>query len=63
MHNWRIAMIQPDGRASLDVRERYLHRRSRRRLAFGDRGVVAVWIGLATLVAWLFIAGFAGLTH
>jgi hypothetical protein len=56
-------MIQPDGRASLDVRERYLHRRSRRRLAFGDRGMVAVWIGLASLVAWFFIAGFAGLTH
>jgi hypothetical protein len=56
-------MIQPDGRASLATRERYLHRRSRRRFAFGDRGMVAVWIGLATLVTWLFIAGFSGLTH
>lgn len=56
-------MIQPDGRASLDVRERYLRRRSRRRFAFGDRGMVALWLGLGTLVAWLFIAGFAGLTR
>jgi hypothetical protein len=56
-------MIHPDGRASLHVRERYLHRRSRRRLAFGERGVVAIWVGAATLVAWLFIAGFSGLTH
>jgi hypothetical protein len=56
-------MIQPDGRASLAVRERYLRRRSRRRLAFGDRGMVALWIGLGTVVAWLFIAGFAGLTR
>ncbi len=56
-------MIQPDGRASLAARERYLHRRSRRRLAFGDRSMVAVWIGLTTVVAWLFIAGFAGLTR
>jgi hypothetical protein len=56
-------MIHPDGRASLATRERYLHRRSRRRLNFGDRGVIAVWVGLATLVAWLFIAGFAGLTR
>jgi hypothetical protein len=56
-------MIHPDGRASLHVRERYLRRRSRRRLTFGDRGVVAMWVGAATLVAWLFIAGFSGLTH
>ena len=56
-------MIQPDGRASLDVRERYLKRRSRRRFAFGDRGVVAAWVIATTVVAWLFIAGFAGLTR
>jgi hypothetical protein len=56
-------MIQPDGRASLAARERYLHRRSRRRLAFGDRGVIAVWVGAATLVTWVFVAGFSGLTH
>ena len=56
-------MIQPDGRASLAVRERYLRRRSRRRFAFGDRGMVALWLGVGTLMAWVFIAGFAGLTH
>jgi hypothetical protein len=56
-------MIHPDGRESLDARERYLRRRSKRRLAFGDRGVVAVWVGAAALVTWLFIAGFSGLTH
>ena len=48
-------MIQPDGRASLATRERYLKRRRAGRL--GDRGVVALWLGFGALVSWLAIAG------
>lgn len=54
-------MIQPDGRASLDVRKRYLHRRRGRAVA--DRGVIAVWVGIAALGSWAFIVGLAGLSH
>lgn len=52
-------MIQPDGRASLDVRQRYLKRRWRR----ADRGAAALWVGIGALVLWLSIAGLAGLSH
>ncbi len=54
-------MVHPDGRASLDVRERYLRRRRARR--FGDRGVVALWLGFGVLVVWISIVGLAGLGH
>jgi len=53
-------MIQPDGQASLDVRERYLKSRHTRRL---DRGVIAMWVGVGTLVLWLSIVALAGLSH
>ena len=53
-------MIQPDGRASLDVRERYLKRRHGWRL---DHGVIALWVGLGTLVLWISIVGIAGLSR
>lgn len=53
-------MIQPDGRASLATRERYLKRRRAGR--FGDRGVVALWLSFGALVSWLAIAGLAGLS-
>jgi hypothetical protein len=52
-------MIQPDGRASLDVRQRYLKRRRSRR---GDR-VIALWVGVGALVTWLSIVGLTGLSH
>jgi hypothetical protein len=55
-------MIQPDGRDSLAVRQRYLRRR-RRAERLGDRGTVVLWIGLGTVAAWLSIVGFAGLGH
>ena len=50
-------MIQPDGRDSLAVRRTYLRRRR------GGRGIVALWVSLGVIVAWLGIVGLAGLTH
>jgi hypothetical protein len=55
-------MIQPDGRASLDVRKRYLRRQHRARF-FGDRGVIALWVGIVAVASWVFIVGLAGLSH
>jgi hypothetical protein len=53
-------MLPPSGQDSLDVRQAYLrHQRISRR--FSDRGLVALWVALGTIVAWLFIAAFAGL--
>ena len=54
-------MVPPSGQDSLDVREAYLRQRRSRRIA--DRGLVAVWVAFGTVVAWLFIAAFAGLGH
>lgn len=54
-------MTQPDGRAALDVRRDYLKRRRAGTLA--DRGVVALWVVVATIVLWLSIVGFTGLDH
>jgi hypothetical protein len=55
-------MIQPDGRASLDVRERYL-RKQRRARGLGDRGVIALWVGISALASWVFIVALAGLSR
>lgn len=55
-------MIQPDGRAALDVRERYL-RQQRRARRFSDRGGVMLWLGVGALMFWAAIVGFAGLSH
>lgn len=55
-------MVPPSGQDSLDIREAYIHRRrSTRRL--GDRGLLALWVAMGTIVAWLFVAAFAGLGH
>jgi hypothetical protein len=50
---------QPSGDDSLAVRRRYL--RQRRRLS--DRGWITLWVTVSALVGWLFIVGFAGLSH
>ena len=50
----------PSGIDSLRVRERYLHRRSQRR-RLGDRGLMAIWVGVGASVSWLFVMGFTAL--
>ena len=50
-------MIQRDGRDSLSVRRTYLRRRRQ------DRTILALWVTLGVIVAWLGIVGLAGLTH
>ena len=50
---------RPTGASDLAVRERYL--RQRRRL--DTRAWATVWVSLAAVMGWLFIAGFAGLSH
>ena len=55
-------MIEPDGRASLDVRERYL-RQQRRARRYADRGGVMIWVGVGALMSWAAIIGYAGLGH
>ena len=52
----------PTGTDSLSVRRRYLQMRSSRR-RWTDRLSTGLWVGAVALVAWLFIAGFAGLAH
>ena len=49
----------PTGSAELAVRRRYL--RQRRRL--DARGWTTMWVTVAAVMGWLFIAGFAGLGH
>lgn len=55
----RAATSPPNGSDSLAVRQRYF--RQRRRLA--DRGWITLWVTVGALVGWLFIVGFAGLSH
>jgi len=56
----RLPSDIPDGSADLAVRVRYLRRS--RRLALG-RVWLTLWIVVIAVVAWLFIAGFAGFNH
>jgi hypothetical protein len=53
----------PSGADTLEVRERWLKRRRAQDLAERRSGLIAVWVALAALLAWLFIAGFAGIAH
>ena len=53
-------MIPPSGQDSLSVREAYLRHRHHQRF---DRGWAFFWVAAGALVAWLFIAAFAGLGH
>lgn len=53
----------PSGADDLEVRERWLKRRRAHDLAERRSGLIAVWVALAALLAWLFIVGFAGFAH
>jgi len=56
----------PSGFDDLAVRERWLRRRRSRAFAGRRSGLIALWVAMAAVVAWLFIAsfaGFAGLPH
>jgi hypothetical protein len=53
----------PSGLDDLEVRERWLKRQRARSLVERRSGLIAVWVAIAALVSWLFIAGFAGLGH
>jgi hypothetical protein len=52
----------PSGQESLRVRQRYLRRRSARR-RHGERGLTFLWVGVGAILSWLFIVGFATLSH
>jgi hypothetical protein len=62
LHKPLYASHAPSGAAALDVRKRYLRRRSQRR-RLGDRGLTALWVAVGALVSWLFVVGFATLAH
>ena len=51
--------LAPTGSDGLALRRRYL--RQRRRL--DARGWTTMWVTVAAVMGWLFIAGFAGLGH
>jgi len=53
----------PSGLDDLAVRERWLRQRRSRVFAARRSGLIALWVVIAAVVCWLFIAGFAGLGH
>ena len=53
----RRSLSAPSGLDELAVRRRYL--RQRRRLA--TRAWASMWVTVAAVMGWLFIAGFTGL--
>jgi hypothetical protein len=53
----------PSGLDDLAVRERWLRQRRARDFAGRRSGLIALWVVVAAIVAWLFIAGFAGMGH
>jgi hypothetical protein len=60
LHKSRAVTAMPSGGDPLQVRERYLRRRSQRR-RLGDRGLTAIWVSVAALLSWLFVVGFTTL--
>lgn len=50
----------PSGLDDLAVRERWLRQRRSQDFAGRRSGLIALWVVVAAVVAWLFIAGFAG---
>jgi len=53
----------PSGLYDLAVRERWLRQMRSRDFAARRSGLIALWVVIAAVVCWLFIAGFAGLGH
>ena len=53
----------PSGLDDLAVRERWLHQRRTRDFASRRSGLIALWVAVAAVGAWLIIAGFAGMGH
>ena len=53
----------PSGLDDLAVRERWLKQRRGQGFAERRSGLIAVWVAVAALLSWLFVAGFAGLGH
>jgi hypothetical protein len=53
----------PNGLDDLAVRERWLRQRRAQDFAARRSGLIALWVTVAAVVVWLFIAGFAGLGH
>ena len=51
----------PSGLDDLAVRERWLRQRRTRDFAARRSGLIVLWVAVAAVVVWLFIAGFAGL--
>jgi hypothetical protein len=50
----------PSGLDDLAVRERWLRQRRARDFTGRRSWLLALWVVVAAIVAWLFIAGFAG---
>jgi hypothetical protein len=59
----RSSAPAPSGLDDLAVRERWLRQRRARDFATRRSGLIALWVVIAAVVAWLFVAGFAGLGH
>jgi cell division septal protein FtsQ len=53
----------PSGLDDLAVRERWLRRQRARDFAARRSGLIALWVAVVAVVAWLFVAGFTGLGH
>ena len=53
----------PSGLDDLETRERWLKRRRARGFAERRSGLIAIWVAVAALVSWLFVAAFAGFGH
>ena len=53
----------PSGLDALAARQRWLKRRRPHDFAERRSGLIAIWVAVAALVSWLFIAGVAGLGH
>lgn len=53
----------PSGLDDLAIRERWLKQRRGQGFAERRSGLIAVWVAVAALLSWLFVAGFAGLGH
>jgi hypothetical protein len=59
----RASAAAPSGLDDLAVRERWLKRRRSQDFAARRSGLIALWVAVATVLSWLFVAGFAGLGH